>query len=143
MLSKNSIHNTYSVHRLIAQHFIPNPDNLPCVLHKDETLINWRLDNWSDNLWWGTQKENVRDMFKKWRDKNHFKTNNPNPSKWKFWKYHHCSKKVNQYSLDWEFIKEWANARDIERELWVGFQNIYSCCKWKRKTTGWFIWKYV
>ena len=35
-LTKNGTSKTYKVHRLVAITFIPNPDNLPCVNHKDE-----------------------------------------------------------------------------------------------------------
>ena len=43
------------VHRLIAQTFIPNPDNLPVVNHKDEHKDH----NWVDNLEWCTQRTNL------------------------------------------------------------------------------------
>ena len=42
------------VHRLVAQAFIPNPNNLPCVNHKDENPFN----NDFRNLEWCTYKYN-------------------------------------------------------------------------------------
>ena len=46
----------YSVHRLVALAFIPNPDNLPEVNHKDGDKSN----NGVDNLEWVTGSQNVR-----------------------------------------------------------------------------------
>lgn len=43
-----------SIHRLVALAFIPNPNNLPEVNHKDEV----RTHNWKDNLEWCTSKYN-------------------------------------------------------------------------------------
>ena len=41
----------WTIHRLVAIHFIPNPDNLPMVNHKDENGHNNRVDNleWCNN----------------------------------------------------------------------------------------------
>lgn len=44
----------YKLHRLVAEHFIPNPDNLPSINHKDENKQN----NRADNLEWCTAKYN-------------------------------------------------------------------------------------
>mgnify|MGYP003656201962 CR=1 FL=1 len=75
------------VHRLVALHFIPNPDNLPFVCHRVETFDeNWALYNWVDNLFWGTHSDNMKDMHKKWRANNHLQLKNP--LKGKFWKDH-------------------------------------------------------
>ena len=53
-LTKNGTSKTYKVHRLVAITFIPNPDNLPCVNHKDECPSN----NNVNNLEWCTAKYN-------------------------------------------------------------------------------------
>lgn len=47
--------NRAHVHRLVAEAFLPNEDNLPCVNHKDENPHNNELDN----LEWCTHKYNV------------------------------------------------------------------------------------
>lgn len=44
----------FTVHRLVARKYIPNPDNLPCVNHKDGNKLN----NHKDNLEWCTHREN-------------------------------------------------------------------------------------
>jgi len=45
------------VHRLVAIAFLENPDKLPQVGHKDHT----RANNFVDNLYWTTQKQNTAD----------------------------------------------------------------------------------
>ena len=47
---------SYKVHRLVAQTFIPNPNNLPLVNHKDENTFN----NCVDNLEWCTNQYNCQ-----------------------------------------------------------------------------------
>ena len=54
-LYKNKTHKYYLIHRLVALTFLPNPDNLPCVNHKDEDKTNNKVDN----LEWCTQQYNL------------------------------------------------------------------------------------
>lgn len=130
-----------NISRLVAIHFIPNPENKPFACHKNETLDkNWALYNWSDNLFWGTHTENMRDMIKKWRDNCNFKTNHP--IKWKFWKNHPKSRKIDQYTKDWIFVKTWDSMIDASRALLINNAHLCDCCKLHRKSAGWFIWKY-
>ena len=47
------------VSRLVAITFLPNPENKPCVCHKDNNPLN----NQVSNLYWGTYKENTQQMI--------------------------------------------------------------------------------
>lgn len=49
-----------SIHRLVAETFIPNPENLPIVMHLDNDPLN----NHVSNLKWGTQSDNIKQAFK-------------------------------------------------------------------------------
>lgn len=51
---------SFSFHRLLAEHFIPNPENKPIVHHIDGNPLNNKLDN----LMWVTQEENCRMQHK-------------------------------------------------------------------------------
>lgn len=53
-LTKNGKRKYTSIHRLVAKTFIPNPNNLPCVNHKDCNTSNNNISN----LEWVTHKEN-------------------------------------------------------------------------------------
>lgn len=53
-LCKNGVNTSFKIHRLVALHFIENPDNKPCINHKDADKLNNRVDN----LEWCTIAEN-------------------------------------------------------------------------------------
>lgn len=62
-LSKNNKGKHYSVHRLVAEAFIPNPNNLPCIDH----INTIRDDNRVENLRWCTAEENMANPISKKR----------------------------------------------------------------------------
>lgn len=62
-LCNNNTYTSKTLHTLIAKHFLTNNNNLPCVLHKNDN----KLDNTLENLYFGTQKDNVNDIIKNGR----------------------------------------------------------------------------
>lgn len=119
VLCKNNKHKTYKIHRLVAEAFLPNPDNLPQVNHRDENKLN----NNAENLEWCSAKYNTN-----------FGTAIKRRSLKK-------KKSVLQYTLDGEFVREWESVAECSRN---GFSsgNICMCCRGERKTHKGFIWRY-
>ena len=55
-LHKNNMYKRFFIHRLIALHFIPNPENLPLIDHKDRNKTNNNIEN----LRWATISDNSK-----------------------------------------------------------------------------------
>lgn len=56
LTDKNGVQNQHKIHRLVATHFIPNPQELEAVDHINED----KLDNRVENLRWCTRGENIK-----------------------------------------------------------------------------------
>lgn len=129
---------TVTVHRIVAQAFIPNPQNFPCINHKDENKLNnfvWvnpdgTVDPEKSNLEWCTIKYNVNygTGLKKSLKNRKGKT---------------AEKPVLQFTKEGEFIERYDSVMEAERKTGVGNWQIRDVLKGKHKTTGGYIWKSV
>lgn len=134
-LTNNHKQKTYKIHRLIAQAFLPNPENLPQVHHKNEIKIDNFVgtpeNNFTDgNLEWVTAKQNCNAGTRNKR----MSTTKINGKK---------SKHVYQYTLDMVFVREWPSVREIERQLGFKSSNISTCCRGIQKTAYGYMWEYA
>lgn len=127
-LFKNEISKMFYIHRLVAETFLENPDNLPEVNHKDEDKTN----NSVDNLEWVTAKENTN-----------YGTRNERAGKTisKLQINGKLSKPVLQFSKTGEFIREWPSMSECERN---GFKHsaVSRCCRGKLPHYKGFLWRY-
>lgn len=115
-----------SIHRLVAKAFIPNPLNLPCINHKDEDVTNNCVSNleWCDHKYNNNYGSRTQKMAVSQR--NDIKK----------------SKRVEQYTKDGVFIREWPSCKEIVRQLGYLQGTVSSCCRGERKSAYGYIWRY-
>jgi hypothetical protein len=124
------------IHRLVAQAFIPNPENKPEVNHRDGNKQN----NHVDNLEWTTRAENSRHAIESGLAD--FKGMN-------FYNQVLRPKAVNQFDLNGCFIESFINCKEASRKTGVCSRNIHQVAaktEYKpgltRKQAGGFIWEF-
>ena len=131
-LYKNGISKNLLVHRIVAKAFIPNPNNLSQINHKDGNKQNNRIDN----LEWCSAKENITHTYKK------LNRNGISPNKGKFGNDNSNSMITLQYDMNGNLIKKWESKIEASKELNIDAGSISKCCNGERKQAGGYIWKY-
>lgn len=110
---------TFALHRLVALTFLENPENKETVNHKDGNKIN----NSVDNLEFATNKEQQIHKYQIGLGNN-------------------FTRKIKQYDLNWNLIKEFDSIVSAAKEMNVSKSTIRGVLIGNRKTSAGFIWKY-
>lgn len=115
-LLKDGYRKTYLVHRLVAEMFIPNPDNKKEVDHIDTDPTN----NVVTNLRWVSPSENQFNELT----------------------YKRKCRPIIQFDINGYLIRKWDSLTAVQKELGITKGNISSCLRGASKTSGGYMWKY-
>jgi hypothetical protein len=128
-LLKGNHSKQYAVHVLVGRAFIPNPEVLPCINHKDENKSN----NNVDNLEWCTLQYN-NDYGTRVKRLTESQRNDPKKSK-----------PVRQLTKSGEPIKDFPSIAEASRSLGVCETAIAAVCKGRKShfTAGGFKWQFI
>ena len=138
-LYKNGKEDWIYVHQLVAETFLPNPENKPCINHKIEGDEGKKINMVFFNEDGSINKEKSTIEWTTYEENNNYGTRNQRI----FEKTTNgkLSKPVLQLSLTGELIREYPSIKEAERN---GFNhcNICQCCNGKQKTHKGFRWEY-
>ena len=130
-LRKNGEYKTCKVHRLVAQTFLPNPENKPCINHKIQGKEGKKINIIIFNEDGTIDKERTTIEWVTYKENNDYGTHNERVAKANT--NGKLSKPVLQLSLSGELIREWPSTAECGRN---GFNqgHVTECCLGERKT---------
>lgn len=129
-IKENGTVKTKKVHRLVAQAFIPNPENKPEVNHIDGNKRN----NCVENLEWCTASENSKHAFRTGLYKS---MNN-----WQDISCHQANKEVIQMDLDGNELNRFFSAEEAFRKTGIHSSCICNCIRGRYKQANGYKWKH-
>lgn len=137
LMKDNTVKRTY-VHRLVAEAFIPNERNKPCIDHIDAD----RTNNITSNLRWVTYKENNNNPIYKIRNSTSRTGENNRIRKGMYGESNPTSIPVVQLNMDNTFVKRFWGAKAVQDEFGYAASYITRACKGKVSAAYGYKWMY-